>query len=57
MKSKQLKRSVRVILENLQSKHSYWERNNLQFQAQDQETRQYFYSAIDSLKKFHDNIS
>lgn len=46
-----------TLLSAMQSRYSNWERNNLQFQAQDCETRQHFYSAIDSLKKFCDNIS
>lgn len=57
MKNKLLHRSATSMLSAMQSRHSDWERNNLQFQAQDSETRQHFYSAIDSLKKFCDNIS
>jgi len=40
----------------MQNMHANWERNNLQFQSQPQETRQHFYSAIDEVKRFVDNI-
>ena len=57
MKNKALHRSAKTMLYALQTRHMDWERNNLQFQSQDQETKQYFYDAIDAMKRFCDNIS
>ncbi len=57
MKNKALHRSTSIILSALQTRSQDWQRNNLQFQSQDQETQQHFYNAIDSMKKFLDNIS
>lgn len=57
MKNKRLHRTASALLERAQALHRDWERNNIQFQSQDPETRQAFYSAIDNLKTFCDNIS
>ena len=57
MKNKALHRSAISMLSAMQLRQSDWERNNLQFQSQDDETKREFYRAIDSLKAFCDNIS
>lgn len=59
VKNKALYRSAKKMLDDLQERHYMWEKwiGTLQFQVQDHETRQHFYDAIDSMRKFVDNIS
>lgn len=56
IKSKKLHRSALALLTKMQDTHRKWEHGNLQFIAQEPETRQDFYTAIDAMKRFIDNI-
>lgn len=57
IKNKALHRSATAILDALHTRKRNWELVNLQYQAQDEDTKRHLYAAIDSLKKFVDNIS
>lgn len=56
IKSKKLHRSATALLTKMQNMLSEWQRNNLQFQSQEEETKRHFYRAIDETKRFTDNI-
>lgn len=57
MKNKALHRSATVLRNKLHDTMIRWQRENLQYQAQDEETKRHLYAAIDAMRSFCDNIS
>jgi hypothetical protein len=57
IRNRRLYNSALAIHTKLKEKHREWEMTNIQYQSQDMETKRHFYSAMDELKRFIDNIS
>jgi hypothetical protein len=57
MKNKALHRSAKALENKLRDTLSKWQRENLQYQAQDEDTKRHLYKACDELRAFCDNIS
>jgi hypothetical protein len=57
MKNKALHRSAQSLRNKLHDTMIRWQRENLQYQAQDEETKRHLYAAVDSMRAFCDNIS
>lgn len=57
IKNKALHRSASALLYKMKDSMSKWQRGDLQYESQEEETKRHLYAAIDAMRKFVDNIS